>query len=63
MADMLDLGPLLPMGYAAPDVQGILGGLLDNVCEGSGIGPKSTCGTGSSPTATCKKSGSEPLAS
>lgn len=59
MADLL--GSLLPAGYAAPDVQAMLGGWFENVCEGSGISPKSTCNpTGSSPTATCKKNGSQP---
>ena len=52
MADLL--GSLLPVGYMAPDVQSILGGvLLLASCSPSGSGPLESCVTGSSPDAEC----------
>jgi len=53
MADLL--GSLLPTDYAAPDVQDVLGGELENAeCKGNGTGPKCT-----SPS-TCAIIGGDP---
>jgi hypothetical protein len=62
MADMLDLGSLLPMGYAAPDVQGILGGeQFIAICDPSGSTPTSQCqNPGSKPGAGCLNPGGNP---
>jgi hypothetical protein len=49
MADVLDLGSLLPTEYAAPDVQAALGGGLDAKCNPGAfpIGPgNATCNPG-----------------
>ena len=59
MADLL--GSLLPVGYAAPDVQNVLGGdLLRASCDTNGSVPTATCGTGSSPFASCYPNGHVP---
>ena len=56
------LGSLLPEGYAAPDVQGVLGGeLLKSLCENPGSSPSEGCGTGSTPSAQCRPSGNGPV--
>ncbi len=58
MEDLLYLGSLLPMGYAAPDVQSILSGdLLDSTCGTPGSNPVASCGTGTSPTSKCEPEG------
>jgi hypothetical protein len=50
MADILDLGSLLPGEYAAPDVQAALGGGLDSICNNGGIPVwKSKCNNGTVP--------------
>jgi len=53
MADLL--GSLLPTDYAAPDVQGILGGeLLIAWCE-TGMTPYESCSpAGTLPTVVCR---------
>ena len=70
MADLL--GSLLPAGYAAPDVQGILGGELRDLCMPCGPYPADVCyslGTdpfggciphGTGPSAYCLSFGSNP---
>ncbi|MBW7991007.1 MAG: hypothetical protein FVQ84_13455 [Planctomycetes bacterium] len=61
MADVLDLGSLLPTGYAAPDVQGILGGELNLASCNPGTSPSESCGQyGTSPSATCIDLGGDP---
>ena len=58
MEDLLDLGLLLPMGYAAPDVQSVLSGdLLDSTCGTPGSSPDATCGSGTGPTSVCRPRG------
>jgi hypothetical protein len=53
MADLL--GSLLPPGYAAPNVQSVLGGdLADSSCADHGGSPNDNCTPGSSPSATCE---------
>lgn len=56
------LGSLLPEGYAAPDVQGVLGGeLLLALCRNPGSAPAEGCSTGSDPKAHCTPSGNGPI--
>ena len=60
MADLF--GSLLPTGYAAPDVQGTLGGnLFHAYCFPSGPTPTEYCApSGSNPYAVCVGLGSSP---
>ncbi len=64
MANMIDLGALLPTGYMPPDVQGILGGGLDHsYCNNGGVSPEDSCNdNGSGPLASCHALGHGPLA-
>jgi hypothetical protein len=62
MADLMDLGSLLPMGYTAPDVQGILGGEdFITICSPTGSSPNAVCTpSGSAPSSGCGNPGGTP---
>ncbi len=61
MMNPLDLGSMLPEGYAAPDVQSVLGGDIPHAwCVWTGSEPQETCIEGSSPGTVCLVSGNGP---
>ncbi len=62
MTNPLDLGSMLPEGYTAPDVQGVLGGDMSHTwCVWTGSWPYESCGTtGSDPGTVCLASGKGP---
>jgi hypothetical protein len=58
MADLL--GSMLPAGYSAPEVQGILGGDLLGAECGNGTNPVADCSPGSKPISACATGGTPP---
>lgn len=59
MADLLNLGSLLPTTYTAPDVSSILGGELGDAVCNEGTTVNSNCKSGGHPDSFCNN-GTDP---